>query len=160
MKSFPVSHSKSILNLWVPLTREITDFSIAQVLGRASVHCVVWVCPLTCPVSVDGVPTGDRLRAGCRVHSVEKGALCPLGFRVWGLQFLLGNSLVWLRLKWMSNESELGLIYYYFFFLFPTALLLFLHRYRKKCTVVESFSSLLSRGSLEQLTEGETHLKD
>lgn len=27
-------------------------------------------------------------------------------------------------------------------------------RYRKKCTVVESFSSLLSRGSLEQLSEG------
>jgi len=32
-------------------------------------------------------------------------------------------------------------------------------KYRKKCTVVESFSSLLSRGSLEQLTEGKTHLK-
>ncbi|XP_006864567.1 PREDICTED: tetratricopeptide repeat protein 39B [Chrysochloris asiatica] len=30
-------------------------------------------------------------------------------------------------------------------------------RYRKKCTVVESFSSLLSRGSLEQLTEEEMH---
>uniref|UniRef100_A0ABI7XN86 Tetratricopeptide repeat protein 39B n=1 Tax=Felis catus TaxID=9685 RepID=A0ABI7XN86_FELCA len=30
-------------------------------------------------------------------------------------------------------------------------------KYRKKCTVVESFSSLLSRGSLEQLTEEEMH---
>nr|XP_020032137.1 tetratricopeptide repeat protein 39B isoform X2 [Castor canadensis] len=30
-------------------------------------------------------------------------------------------------------------------------------KYRKKCTVVESFSSLLSRGSLEQLSEEEMH---
>uniref|UniRef100_A0A4X1WB67 Tetratricopeptide repeat protein 39B n=1 Tax=Sus scrofa TaxID=9823 RepID=A0A4X1WB67_PIG len=30
-------------------------------------------------------------------------------------------------------------------------------KYRKKCTVVESFSSLLSRGSLDQLTEEEMH---
>ncbi|XP_058157871.1 tetratricopeptide repeat protein 39B isoform X2 [Dasypus novemcinctus] len=30
-------------------------------------------------------------------------------------------------------------------------------KYRKKCTVVESFSSFLSRGSLEQLTEEEMH---
>lgn len=30
-------------------------------------------------------------------------------------------------------------------------------RYRKKCTVVETFSSILSRGSLEQLTEEEMH---
>uniref|UniRef100_A0A8C6C5M2 Tetratricopeptide repeat protein 39B n=1 Tax=Monodon monoceros TaxID=40151 RepID=A0A8C6C5M2_MONMO len=30
-------------------------------------------------------------------------------------------------------------------------------KYRKKCTVIESFSSLLSRGSLEQLTEEEMH---
>ncbi|KAG8521330.1 Tetratricopeptide repeat protein 39B [Galemys pyrenaicus] len=30
-------------------------------------------------------------------------------------------------------------------------------KYRKKCTVVETFSSLLSRGSLEQLTEEEMH---
>uniref|UniRef100_A0ABK0LTT6 Tetratricopeptide repeat domain 39B n=1 Tax=Rattus norvegicus TaxID=10116 RepID=A0ABK0LTT6_RAT len=29
-------------------------------------------------------------------------------------------------------------------------------KYRKKCTVVESFSSLLSRGSLEQLSEGKS----
>ncbi|XP_028374546.1 tetratricopeptide repeat protein 39B isoform X2 [Phyllostomus discolor] len=30
-------------------------------------------------------------------------------------------------------------------------------KYRKKCTVVESFSSFLSRGSLEQMTEEEMH---
>lgn len=51
------------------------------------------------------------------------------------------------------GDGELGLMP-----VFPSVLLprVGLHRrYRKKCTVVESFSSLLSRGSLEQLSEGE-----
>lgn len=51
------------------------------------------------------------------------------------------------------GDGELGLMP-----VFPSVLLPRVglqRRYRKKCTVVESFSSLLSRGSLEQLSEGE-----
>lgn len=43
------------------------------------------------------------------------GRLCPADFSA---ELCLGDSLVWLWLRWVSNENELRLIYCYFCFFF------------------------------------------
>lgn len=118
-------------------------------------HCFVRVCPLTCSASRGWAPphASPVLGGGA---AVLPGVVSALGTVVLSSACLHDSGVIVTEVN--VEENELGLISCYFF-LFPS-LLLTLCRYRKKSTVVESFSSLLSRGSLEQMTEGKSHLKD